>query len=257
MGSNNFKSCKNPFINQITQIWREISNINPPKTADQIINEPLWCNDNILYQGKPLFLKNWYSAGYKIVGDIWNFEERTFKLNFDHLPLLTDFQVYKVISSLDKFKEQLTFSNHEMVKYEPKIRTKLKYLFFSKSSSKLLYRIFISNDKKPTHEITLQTQFNEELDWKTIYMTARQFTNNAYLQQVHFKLIHNILPTNEKLYRWKKLESPYCICGMVDTNFHHCVECKLIKSFWEKIWNCIKTNLEVSFPVSNKEIFLE
>ena len=106
-----------------------------------------------------------------------------------------------------------------------------------------------------SHEVTVQTQFCEELNWKEIYVSAAQVTNNAYLLQTQFKLTHNILPTNYKLYVWKIEPSPHCICGIVDTNLHYSVTCKLIQPFWGKILNFIKVTLEVSFPISDKEKF--
>lgn len=84
---------------------------------------------------------------------------------------------------------------------------------------------------------------------------ASQVTNNAYLLQTQFKLNHNILPTNERLYMWRKSASTHCICGMVDTNVHYTVQCKLIQSFWGKIHNFIKMHLEVDFRQSDSEIF--
>ncbi len=63
------------------------------------------------------------------------------------------------------------------------------------------------------------------------------------------------MPTQEKLYQWKIEQSPHCICGVVDTNLHHIVQCKLINPFWQKIFNFIKITLGVSFPISDLELF--
>ena len=84
---------------------------------------------------------------------------------------------------------------------------------------------------------------------------AAQVTNNAYLLQTQFRLNHNILPTNERLFVWKKMESPHCICGVVDTNIHYTVNCKLLQPFWQKIGSFIKSTLDVEFPLSESELF--
>ena len=86
-------------------------------------------------------------------------------------------------------------------------------------------------------------------------MNAHELTNNAYILQVHFKYTHNILATKEKLFTWKISDSPHCICGVVDTNIHHLIQCKLVQPFWEKIFKYIKDILGISFPISETEAF--
>ena len=122
-----------------------------------------------------------------------------------------------------------------MLNYQPRIRNHHKYLSFDNATSKKLYEIFIKNDNRPVHEKTVQNWFNQELDWDGIYVSTAQLTRNAYLLQTQFKLTHNILPTNDKLYVWKVIERPHCICGVVDTNIHFVVQCKLIRPFWQKV----------------------
>ena len=61
----------------------------------------------------------------------------------------------------------------------------------------------------------------------TIYTKLRSF---------QFKINHNILYTNEKLYKIGKVESPLCcMCNMqIETFVHLFVECEKIKPFWRK-----------------------
>ena len=73
LGSTIFKNSKNQFVTQILQIWREFSRINPPTSPEQVVNEALWFNEYLRFHGKGIFFTNWYSAGYKVVGDIWKF----------------------------------------------------------------------------------------------------------------------------------------------------------------------------------------
>ena len=101
----------------------------------------------------------------------------------------------------------------------------------------------------------MQQFFNAQLDWENIYLSTPNITNNSYLLQTNFKQTHNILSTNEKLFVWKLLERPHCICGIVDTNIHYLIQCKLIKPFWDKIFVFMKATLDVSFPISESEIF--
>ena len=261
LGSTNFKILNDNFVNQILKIWKDVSCINKPTTKKQILNEPLWMSSFVINKNnkKSLFLKNWLSAGFRIVGDMWDFQLERWKTKNElasQIQLLTDFQYDTVIKSIDIYKNVLRGSTIELLNYRPKIKTHEGFLDLLKASSKNIYTVMVLAKKdRPAHENALQNIFNCQLDWKSIYAMASQVTNNAYLLQTQFKLNHNILPTNERLSMWRKSASPHCICGMVDTNVHYTVQCKLIQSFWGKIRNFIKMHLDVDFRQSDSEIF--
>ena len=230
---------------------------NQPTSPHQIINEPLWCNEHITSSGKPIFFKNWYTANYKVVADVWDFDLKAFKSKEDlnNIYLLTDFQYSRLISALTKFQNQLLSSSANMLVTTPKIRNHFRFLLLTNATSKKLYDIFVRNNKRPAHEATVQSWFNSELNWDDIYTNAPRLTKNVYVLHVNFKINHNILPTNEKLFIWKRADRPHCICGVVDTNLHFIVQCKLIQVFWEKVMKFIESILDIRFPVTDKEIF--
>ena len=109
--------------------------------------------------------------------------------------------------------------------------------------------------RQPCHEKHIQSWFNQQIDWDFVYEAPHTITRNAYTLQVQFKITHNILPTQEKLYNWKIENSPHCLCGIVDTNLHHIVLCKQIRPFWQKIFDFMKTTLKGSFPITDFELF--
>ena len=203
-------------------------------------------------------MRNWYSAGIKTLGDFWNFRTKDFKnkRELGNIRLLTDFQYSKVIQATSRFKDILKNANPDQVINEPFIKTKLKTIPLNKLSSKSFYNILVDSvNCTPTHEQRIQSWFNKIIDWDFVYEVPHTITRNAYSLQVQFKITHNILPTQEKLYQWKIEQRPHCICGIVDTNLHHIVQCKLVKPFWQKIFDFIKTTLRVSFPISDFELF--
>ena len=42
---------------------------------------------------------------------------------------------------------------------------------------------------------------------------------------------------------------------MVDSNLHYLIKCKLIKSFWDKLFTFIKTIFGFHFPISPTDIY--
>ena len=170
--------------------------------------------------------------------------------------LFPDLQYKRIVEPVSHFEEIMKTAKLDMINNNPKIRTSRSSLMFEKMTSKKVYQILIQRKtSKPIHEAYIQNWFNSPLDWKDIYLLPTKITRNAYLLQTQFKIAHNILPTNEKLFVWKKLPRPHCICGVVDTNLHFIAQCKLIKPFWDKVICFIKTILEADFPINDKDIY--
>ena len=81
-GSYAFKlssELQNPFWKDLMHIWAEFCKILPVENIGQILDSPLWHNENIGH-GKILF-KNWHEKGIRVVFDIigQNGEFYTFK----------------------------------------------------------------------------------------------------------------------------------------------------------------------------------
>ena len=207
----------------------------------------------------PLYLKNWYSAGIKTVSDIWNFDSNSWaspEMLKNRISLFSELQYKRVLEAVNPFEQTMKSAKIGMIDKNPKIRTFNSFLTYGKITSKKIYQIFIQRKKtRPIHETYIQGWFNSPLEWKNIYLLPTEITRNAYILQTQFRLSHNILPTNDKLNIWKKLPRPHCICGIVDTNLHFIAQCKLIKPFWDRVLNFIKTIFEIDFPINDKEIY--
>jgi hypothetical protein len=130
-GSQNNCKSKNLFIKQLFDIWDKASHLFLPSTPEQTVNESLWQNPNILYNKRTIYLRNWYSAGIKTLGDFWNFRTRDFKTKRElgNIQLLTDFQYNKVIQATSKFKDMLKNANPDQVINEPFVKTKKNHSF--------------------------------------------------------------------------------------------------------------------------------
>ena len=72
-----------------------------------------------------------------------------------------------------------------------------------------------------------------------MYSIPYRATIYTKLRAFQFKINHNILYTNERLYKIGKVESPLCcMCNtQIETLVHFFVECEKIKPFWEKHLN--------------------
>ena len=75
-----------------------------------------------------------------------------------------------------------------------------------------------------------------------VYELPFKITIENKLRSFQFKLIHNILPTNQRLWKMNVKSSPKCeqCDAPCETISHIFYECPAVKSFWEKVidwWN--------------------
>ena len=99
-----------------------------------------------------------------------------------------------------------------------------KILTLDKLTAKEIYSILISSLKnKPTSKNYFQNSFpNWIFDWKQIYLLPRIVTINSYQCNFQYKILHNMLYLNKKLYIFGKIDSPLCsICHSNDETVAH------------------------------------
>ena len=111
-----------------------------------------------------------------------------------------------------------------------------RILILEKLTSKELYQILISSRTNKVTSVTyFEAKFNgNSLDWTKIFLLPRLTTYNTYLCSFQYKILHNILFLNKKLYLCGKTKSPLCsYCNTNDeTPKHLFCECNSTKSLW-------------------------
>ena len=79
-------------------------------------------------------------------------------------------------------------------------------------SSKIVYEEFLSRKVIPP---TAQNKYKKEypnlsVDWKKIYFLAFSVTLDTKLRAFQYKLLNHIVYTNDRLYKFKIVDSPLC-----------------------------------------------
>ena len=60
------------------------------------------------------------------------------------------------------------------------------------------------------------------------------------LAETNFKILHNILPCNSNLFRWKLKTNNQCdICGKIETVHHLLFECSYAQAIWKDVENVL------------------
>ena len=229
------------------------------ETTD-VLSEPIFNNVHIMYKGRILYFRKWVESGVKYIRDI--VVNKRIKA-YDELRRSVGnhpsffFEYSAVINALPKeWKEKIKdidLSNNNYTFVENIIEKVFRLL--KKHNS--IIRAVLAND---SHSEACGRGFwlrklNTDIHEK--YLCAFYATNESKLRLLHFKLLHNIYPTNILLNRMGIKNSDNCdFCGKKDFVEHMFVNCPKLNGFWEKISSIIYTYTQVSFNLSIPNILL-
>ena len=85
-----------------------------------------------------------------------------------------------------------------------------------KSSLLLKSKMFYNEFKRkkqtvPSAQKKIKLKFQDlSLEWKELYSLPSTVTHDTKTREFQWKLLNNIVFTNEKLFRFKMIESPLC-----------------------------------------------
>jgi len=100
--------------------------------------------------------------------------------------------------------------------------------------------------------------WNMQTNWKSNFILARKMSNETKLQVFQYKLLHRIIASNEKLWRWKIVNSPSCnSCANVTGTIEHMfLECPKVKHIWDKFVKIFEELEGMQIVVSRESILL-
>ena len=97
--------------------------------------------------------------------------------------------------------------------------------------------------KKPTSQVYFENIFNNfNFDWNKIYILPRLVTLDSVLRSFQYKVLHNVLYLNQKLFLFRTVSSPLCsFCNREEETilrtFYSCI-------FTKALWNDLKNSVE-------------
>ena len=120
---------------------------------------------------------------------------------------------------------------------------------FNMVTNKDIYRTLIRNQVTKPYLIPFRENKvgKQEINWKCIYKHINCFYDNR-LKQFRYKLINNIINTNENVFRWKILPSPLCLsCYTYCDLDHFFISCPLFNELWHQLSNIVLgyNNIEI------------
>jgi len=216
-------------------------------TYEDVVDQIIWNNRNIVIHGKSLFEKHLFTKGIVKIGDLLSdtgkFLESPKVLEANLSPI----QYFKLIGIVDAIPKEWrliikeSHIQHQQLYPQQHLDTVYIYIDETKSdllkaSSKLLYKGFKTKKQTPpTAKRKLKDKYPEVIeDWKKIYSLPFTVTLETKIREFQYKLLNDIIFTNERLFRFKMIESPMCTFCLkeVESLEHLLFYCDTTKDFW-------------------------
>ena len=262
-GSYAFKlssELQNPFWKDLMHIWAEFCKILPVENIGQILDSPLWHNENI-GSGKILF-KNWHEKGIRVVfdiigqnGEFYTFEQLKTMYNINGTFLDYQYLLNKIPRSwITQINDNRVFI------FENKINVTcnvfVKKLMKAKKGSRVFYDIFVNvNDYIPQNKWQAEIGDITENEWKSYFLSTKKW-HEVKLRDFQYKINNNILVTNSFLAKINKIDSGVCsYCKEQPEKIHHLfLSCPKVKHFWRELREWLNTNVNIDLSLENREI---
>jgi hypothetical protein len=121
------------------------------------------------------------------------------------------------------------------------------------------YRLYLSENKysSPCSERFWLNKFDVTIT-ENHWNLARTTTAESRLKELHWKILHNIYPTNTLLFKMRLSASdkcPYCI-GITDYIEHFFFDCNKIKPVWNCVHDAFYAKFGKNVTLSQKEALL-
>ena len=90
------------------------------------------------------------------------------------------------------------------------------------------------------------------VDVSTRFDLAYRSTSESRLRLLHFKICHNIWPTNISLNWMNIVKSENCeFCNIPDYLEHYFIDCRQLNGFWSNVFRLINSYTDYSFQNNN------
>ena len=228
------------FYRECLQAWSSMNNYDS-SSYEGIMNQIIWNNKYILSEGKSIFQSVFCNLGILKVGDLVSRDGvflKSDKILNSSFSSCHSFSLMGVLDAIPKEWRSIIKTNPycapsamDQTCFELIIAGKV--IDLASASSKLIYNEFRSLKQIPaTAKGKILNKYPDlAIDWKKLYSLASfETTLDTKLRKFQYKILNLIIFTNEKLHRFKMVDSPLCaFCNAEEESLEHllyyCVSC--------------------------------
>ena len=242
----------NDFWKKCLTVWLTHNIINSKMLGT---SENLWNNKRIKFQDKPLYYKEWASKGINKVKDILTgnnvltYNDIGYKIgNFPALILQYNV-VSNTVASLIRNNPGFIHENDDN-----DINFNDKRVTTSQGFKTILNEAVF---QAPCSEKFWFTRYRITLD-TTYWLIAHNATKESRLRELHWKLLHNIYPTNILLSKLQITNNNKCkFCpNEIDFIEHFFFLCPMISKIWKKVEETVLYKYGIKIKINESEALL-
>ncbi|MEM6737394.1 MAG: reverse transcriptase domain-containing protein [Bacteroidota bacterium] len=235
----------NHFWKEALKCWADFNwNIN--KNENEILtSHTLFNNGNIVYKGKPLFIREFIRRNIINVGDICIREKLMDLLDFkrvygsyngvelDFSAVFNALKGKNIIFSVGPYRHDF-WKKVERKEIYKKVRNVGQIEYVQKFWERK------------------QFQFNRN-NWQIPFDSTKE----VRLRLLQWKILHNIYPTRILLHKMKIADSQKCPhCNVVDFSEHFFFYCQKVTKMWMEVEKIIKTEIGFSLSLTEQDVML-
>ena len=136
---------------------------------------------------------------------------------------------------------------------------KHQILCLNKLDSKELCNIqLLANFLKPTSQAYFEKVFaGHVFEWDKIYILPRIVATDCRIQIFQYKILHNVLYLNKKLFEFNKINSPECSFGKCEeeTTIHLFHSCRKTQVLWTQLTSHLNKHFNLPYLTPQSAIF--
>lgn len=220
------------------------------------LSQPIWCNNRFIVKGKSMLLNNWIRSGYVYVRDLYKDgaflkSDELYRNLVDKRNWLIEYkQVKNMVEKQGRKYPCEEYAKYVNVKHSIRLNCKARTYLIDGQTSKFFYNLMIETKYKRSFvERLWNKRLNKDIvpsQWENIYLNRIHSLPDNKLRGFMYKILHNIVPSREVLYKWKKLNTNLCPhCNELETIEHIYFECPLVKHIWKAL--CTNTKVDVNW----------
>ena len=234
------------FYKDLINHFIEVNNpCKNPKSFYEIRKQVIWGNCFIKFKGKCLVYHSWLKSGIIFINDIIDANGEIKATIIDRIQNRTNW-----ISEFSKLQKAIPNSWKITLRSEASVKTIVRtntsvfgnnISIINSNNREIKKHFVVKKFELPLMHSFWETKFNLKINWASVYFIINKVYVDNRIKELKLKIIHRIVPTNENLFKWKLIETPYCKhCEKIETLEHFFIKCNYLHEFMEKVYVLFK-----------------
>jgi hypothetical protein len=237
------------FYKDVHNFWSESRVIDKKNISIEMIQEQtIWNNRYITIAKKTYSWPYWIKNGILSIKDILD-DNNQF---MSHTEINSKFNINSNFLQILQIRKSIPAEWRQILYNETKPKSNMKNVLFidvklyneHTLTTKIIYNALIKKkEREPACIAKWNTRYpnfhSAHVDlWPTIFKTPFSITRETRLQTFQYKIIHNLIVCQKKVYDMKLVDTPNCkYCQNIDDIKHFFLFCPKVTLFWNTFLN--------------------